>query len=289
MSKKIGEISGATIGEPIKLIGNKLNSEFISDIGESVKQTSTSSFSSFGQALEGVWNTASGLANKDQQKVQGGLGDLKDFSVRTGKGIAGAVKHTIENGEDVYKGIRDKDRDRLLEGAKGLAKTVAVSSLAIVAVDFLDIGDGVDEVSAESIEGSDVQGDVAVPAGYVEMDVSSENTETDIIHDGMVDLDTRNDSLNGEIHPETGVPFIEEEIQLPSGETIEGVFPDFEESFATSIPDWMYQYSDAQQFQYANMQLSYDVATDQSLADTLDNNAIRIFEAMKNKGINSIG
>jgi hypothetical protein len=277
-SKQIGRFSGSVIGEPIKFLGNRLKNEFITDVGETVKQTSIHSFDSVGQAIEGAWNTSSGYAQKDQTKVQKGLDDLKDFTVKTGKGVAEAVKHTVQNGEDVYKGIRDGDQERILEGSKGLAKTLAVTSLAVVAVDFLDISDGADEASAQTIQAGEVDPNVSTES--MELDYSNQdystagsidlNKESNSSHDFSDSdyMETRNEDLIGQIHPETGVPFVEHEVPLPSGETVIGVFPDFDEAYATSIPDWMYQYSDSQQFHYANMQLSYVVETDAALADT---------------------
>lgn len=285
-SKQIGEVSGIVIGEPIKFLGRKLNKEFIIDIGETVKQASIQSLDSAGQAAEGVWNTSSGLFQKDPQKVQEGLGDIKGFAVRTGKGIVEVSKHTFQNGENVYKGIRDGDQERLLAGTKELAKTVAVTTLAVGALDFLDIVDGVDAGSAQTFhDTNNPELDVSSPGAYDSMEVEDayhySSPDYSAVQPGSVDvdwnqgvysdpehIDTRNEELMGGVHPETGVPFVEQEVPLPSGETITGVFPDFDEAYSTTIPDWMYQYSDSQHFSYANMQLSYGVETDLPLAET---------------------
>ncbi|MBS4212735.1 hypothetical protein [Neobacillus rhizophilus] len=55
------------------------------------------------------------------------------------------------------------------------------------------------------------------------------------------DLDTRNDHLNGDLHPETGVPFIEKTVELPSGEYVTGTIPVSESGRALPtirLPGW---------------------------------------------------
>jgi hypothetical protein len=73
--------------------------------------------------------------------------------------------------------------------------------------------DGVDNhVQADSIDSDMGNGDV---------------TDTSDIGDGQIHhIETRNDDLAGEHHPVTGVEFESKIVTLPTGEVIEGVFPD---------------------------------------------------------------
>ncbi len=66
---------------------------------------------------------------------------------------------------------------------------------------------------------------------------------------------TRNQHLDGNNHPETGVPFKRKEVETGNGETVEGVFPEFNRCFEAQLPDEMLQGSDKVQFDECNQQL----------------------------------
>lgn len=73
---------------------------------------------------------------------------------------------------------------------------------------------------------------------------------------------TRNESLDGDIHPLTGVPFEKIKVELENGEKVEGVFPKFEYEFEASIPKELYNQSDYKQFKYCNEQLLNKIDSD---------------------------
>ena len=68
-------------------------------------------------------------------------------------------------------------------------------------------------------------------------------------------IETINDHLVGNVHPETGVPFHEVQVTLPNGNVIEGVFPEFESVLDVQLPQELYGASNYQQFQLANQVL----------------------------------
>lgn len=76
------------------------------------------------------------------------------------------------------------------------------------------------------------------------------NAETNLIK-----LDTRNQSLEGTVHPETGVPFVRKVIDIGDGMKVEGVFPDFDSKFDVQLPEGMLKSSDVVQFNECNNQL----------------------------------
>lgn len=75
----------------------------------------------------------------------------------------------------------------------------------------------------------------------------------------------RNESLEGDIHPVTGVPFERKEIEV-NGETVEGVFPQFESVCTVELPGDLHQASNRDQFTHANEKLSETVANDPELS-----------------------
>lgn len=235
-------------GEPIKFIGKKLNNDYIQEIGDGVKNATTNTGATIGSIAEGTWNTASGLINKDELKRDEGIKELKNTAVHTAKGMGQSLKSTYINGKDVVQGVVTYDKDQLIKGAKGIGKTVAVATLAVGVLDMLDVVDVVDvdgvdnHVQADTIDSDMGNGDV---------------TDRSDIGDGQIHhIETRNDDLAGEHHPVTGVEFESKIVTLPTGEVIEGVFPEFESEYTATLPESMYLESDDTHFSYANGQLA---------------------------------
>lgn len=69
---------------------------------------------------------------------------------------------------------------------------------------------------------------------------------------------TRNESLEGDNHPITGVPFERKMVEV-NGENIEGVFPVFDAIYEAKLPKDMYEKSDKEQFKECNNQLYKDI------------------------------
>lgn len=70
-----------------------------------------------------------------------------------------------------------------------------------------------------------------------------------------ININTRNESLEGDIHPETGVPYVFKTIELEDGSIVEGVFPEFTSSFDAQIPVDLHEATDSAQFKECNKQL----------------------------------
>jgi hypothetical protein len=68
-------------------------------------------------------------------------------------------------------------------------------------------------------------------------------------------LRTRNEGLEGQNHPETGVPYERKEVVTDTGEVFEGVFPQFDSKCDVQLPENLEQASDAKQFAECNRQL----------------------------------
>ena len=75
---------------------------------------------------------------------------------------------------------------------------------------------------------------------------------------------TKNESLENDIHPITGVPFERKIVTLPDGERIEVVFPKFESTFDAKIQPELYLSSDKYQFIECNKQLLSKIESDKS-------------------------
>lgn len=117
----------------------------------------------------------------------------------------------------------------------------------------------VDELSTEEVENN-------TPTSNREnftdiTDVNSKETE----EDSPRTIKTINDSLVGQNHPETGVPYVEKEVVTDTGEKVKGVFPQFDSKIDVQLPEDMEQTPDRTQFAECNKQLAERVAKDPEL------------------------
>ena len=70
----------------------------------------------------------------------------------------------------------------------------------------------------------------------------------------QVILFVKNESLEGDYHPISGVEFEKKTVELPDGSQVEGVFPNFESKFDAQLDESQHNDSDAKHFKEANSQ-----------------------------------
>ena len=73
--------------------------------------------------------------------------------------------------------------------------------------------------------------------------------------DSLRTICTRKEGLEGQNHPETGVPYERKVVKTDTGEEVEGVFPQFESKMDVQLPEELEQASDNKQFAECNRQL----------------------------------
>ncbi|WP_174729253.1 HNH endonuclease [Mesobacillus harenae] len=229
VGKGIGQAAGGVIGGGVKLVGKKAGSPWVEEVGDGIKVASTVALENAGQFIDGAVKGTYGAFSKNEQMKQDGFGDLKDSTGRTIKGIGQTITYTVDSGRTTYQGLKEGDKEKSMQGVKNLGKVAAISTLAIGVVDFIDGAD-----SAEAKE-----------------------------------LDARNSHLAGDIHPETGVPFMEKSVELPSGEVVTGSFPIFDPAYQVQLPEEMYLQSDHTHFSYANVELYEAIHNNPSAAAEL--------------------
>lgn len=79
-------------------------------------------------------------------------------------------------------------------------------------------------------------------------------------------IQTRNESLEGKTHPETGVPFECKTVKDADGNEVTGIFPEFDSTFDAQLPEDLYQGTDKEQFSESNRQLKEKVENDPKFA-----------------------
>lgn len=265
IGKVVGTVGGTVIGGSVKLVGKAVSTkwegagEWIEDVGDSVNKASVHALENAGQFLDGTIQGAYGILKDDEYYKDAGIQDIKESSKTTLKGIGSTITYTAKNIGTTYEGIKNGDKEEIVDGLKNVGKIAAVSCLAIGAFDVIDGIDGVDVAEASELDTSDVQ----------DADINDAES-TDTANSGDIkEIDTINEDLNGDEHPDTGVPFESKIVQLPNGDAIEGVFPIFDSSYNATIPEEMYLDSDDAQFDVANDQLYQAIRSNPSLADEI--------------------
>jgi hypothetical protein len=228
-AEKGGDIAGQVIGTPVSLIGQKMDSPFVDDLGKSLHGATKFSSDLFGQLGQGTWKTTHGLVTRNKADLYEGIGEYTNAAGRTVKAVYKTSTYTLKNSAAVINGVYNKDYDKALAGIKGVGKVVMVGAVAITVFDLVDG----DDVSAAE------DGDF---------------------------LMTPNSHLDGQLHPETGVPYEAQSVVLENGNEVVGVFPVFDAVAEVELPTDMYESSDYQHFTYANSQLLEAVSNDSGLA-----------------------
>lgn len=266
-----GQASTAFIGKPIQFVGQKLNSHFITDIGNSVEEAGEASWNLVGRAGDGLSDTLYGTFSRDTKKKEQGIQSLKHVVETAGTGIEATVTNTTKNVRDIYEGAVHKDYDQLKSGGQHIVKLMLVGTVTIGIIDF--IGDPSPVIASDDVDRLDVSKPtidvdkqvVPNPATWAPtVDVDTLDT-TAITPDASSDhyfIETINAELDGENHDETRVPFESQTIELNNGDTVTGVFPDFNEVTAVTIPESLYLESDYYQFEAANSVLAQRVEVD---------------------------
>ena len=80
-------------------------------------------------------------------------------------------------------------------------------------------------------------------------------------------METRNQDLEGQEHPETGVPFEKKIVKNDAGEDVEVVVPKFESKFDAQLPEDLEKASDKEQNEECNKQLKEAVENDPDLKE----------------------
>ena len=108
---------------------------------------------------------------------------------------------------------------------------------------------------------------------------SDENTEqrTDDAESSPIRIKCRNENLEGQEHPDTGVPFERKQIEV-DGKKYEVVVPKFDSMFDAQLPEDMYKASDREQFNECNAQLKNEIATNPDLREKFDDEQLEQIE-----------
>ena len=141
---------------------------------------------------------------------------------------------------------------KAIEGAETISK---IEGMKEVVADAEKLAEGLwPEIEKQEVDQLMSPADIGREA-WKKVDVDEKPSYSDVPRYVI----TRNETLENDRHPITGVWFEKRVIELPDGEKIEGIFPRFESVFDATIPERLYLQPDKVQFRECNRQLAQEI------------------------------
>jgi hypothetical protein len=133
--KKMGIVTGAVvggvIGGAISFVGKMSNQKFIDELGESVVDSTIMTGGIAGDIASGATNVVSGTLKKSSRKVEEGKGELKSAGTQVVQNFVSNVHTVVDNSGEILEGVKEKDRKKIIRGAKTLVKVAAVGAITV--------------------------------------------------------------------------------------------------------------------------------------------------------------
>lgn len=198
--------------------------------------------------------------------------DVGDTVVHSSRTVIENTTHFADGAANGLYGAVTKDERRKSEGwedvktattrtAKGIGggivftgKSVGQTVSGIVQKDHVQFKDGLKNLGKVGAVG-------ALGVGLIDM-VAVDSVEA-------MALDTRNMTLDGELHEVTGVPFESKVVEDGAGGMYEGVFPVFDAAYEMELPEDILQANDVMHIGVANLALYEEISMNPQLADDL--------------------
>lgn len=135
MIKKAGIITGAVvggaIGGTISFVGKMTNQKFIDDLGESVVDSTILTGGIAGDIASGTTHVISGKIQKSRRKVEEGKSELKSAGNQVVENFVNNVQTVVDNSGEILEGVKERDRSKVIKGAKTLVKVAAVGAITV--------------------------------------------------------------------------------------------------------------------------------------------------------------
>lgn len=133
--KKAGIITGAVvggaIGGTISFIGKMTRQKFIDELGESIVDSTILTGGIAGDIASGATNVISGKIQSKHRKVEEGKEELISAGTQVVENFVHNVQTVVDNSGEILEGVKEKDRKKVVRGAKTLVKVVAVGAITV--------------------------------------------------------------------------------------------------------------------------------------------------------------
>lgn len=168
-----GQVTGGFVGGGLEVVGEVVGSNLIKEIGQGVYHATVNSTEMVGRLADSAVITGHGIATRDGEKIKQGLGEAGHVVKTTAIGVRETVIHTAHNTSQMVNGVLNNDLEAAGHSARELAKTVAISALAIGMCDLV-----IDGVDAPAVAAAEMVGDTVVGTSEVVGNIAGSSMET---------------------------------------------------------------------------------------------------------------
>ena len=141
LGKLAGTVAGLAVSAPVMVVGELTGNKFIKDVAEGAFNATVHTGKIVGEIADGTAKCASGILSQDITKIDEGLGEVVETSVKTVVGIGTGVVKTIENGVEAVASVAGGDMDTALRTGKKVLTGVAIG---MVGIGICDVIGGID-------------------------------------------------------------------------------------------------------------------------------------------------
>lgn len=135
----VGNVTGTVLGGGVQFIGGAMDSDYIKEIGDGVRQSTKNTGKLLGTVAEGTYKTVKGTVTKDKEEMRSGLKDVGGAVGETIVGVGKGIGNLVTTSYDILDSVATGDNKEVKKGLSKLAKGAAIGAIGIGILDGLDI------------------------------------------------------------------------------------------------------------------------------------------------------
>lgn len=139
-----GAVVGGVIGGAISVIGHVAHNKFLDELGGSIVDSTILTGQIAGQAASGAADIVAGKVRKKPRHIRKGKEDLINAGDQVVTNIITNAKIIIDNSGEIIEGVKEKDKRKILNGAKTLGKMAAIGAITVGTIKVKPDDDSID-------------------------------------------------------------------------------------------------------------------------------------------------
>lgn len=136
-----GKVAGGTVGGGVEIVGMLVGSDFVQEVGQGVYKSTVMSTETLGSLADGTITAVYGVITEDEKRIKEGFSEAGNAVKTTATGIGRTIAYTAKGVGEIYNGFANDDLEMAGQGARKVAKIVAISTLAVGITELLDLGE----------------------------------------------------------------------------------------------------------------------------------------------------
>mgnify|MGYP000860855979 CR=1 FL=1 len=138
-----GAIVGGVLGGAVSVIGHVSHNKFLDELGGSIVDSTILTRQIAGEA-SGATDLVVGKIKHKPKHIRQGKKDLINAGEKVVNNFITNTKTIIDNSGEIIEGVREKDKVKIVNGAKTLGKIVAIGTITVGAIKLESNDDSTD-------------------------------------------------------------------------------------------------------------------------------------------------